>query len=130
MKILIVDDTPSMRIVLMHMLDSLGHCENDEAGSGALALKMLHAKHYDLLITDLHMPNINGQQLLKKVRNDKSLSDLPVLMVSCEDDKDVIMALIAQQVNGFMIKPFNLQILDKQLKLLNCNHQEAVINLD
>ncbi len=116
MKILVVDDMSSMRQVMMHMLTSLGHSKVDEANCGIQALKMLRLSSYDLLITDLHMPNLNGEQLLSKVRDDKSLQDLPVLMVSCEDDKAKIMALIEGEVTGFMKKPFNINTLKKQLR--------------
>jgi len=116
MKILVVDDMSSMRQVMMHMLTSLGHSNVDEANSGIQALKMLRLNSYDLLITDLQMPNLNGEQLLSKVRDDKSLQDLPVLMVSCEDDKAKIMALIEGEVTGFMKKPFNINTLKKQLR--------------
>lgn len=116
MKILVVDDMPSMRQVMVHMLTSLGHNDTDEASCGIQALKMLRLSNYDLLITDLHMPNLNGEQLLSKVRNDKKLRDLPVLMVSCEDDKVKIMNLIAGDVTGFMMKPFNISTLKKQLR--------------
>jgi len=115
MKILVVDDMPSMRQVMVHMLTSLGHNDTDEASSGIQALKMLRQGDYDLLITDLHMPNLNGEQLLSKVRADNKLHELPVLMVSCEDDKTKIMGLIAGDVTGFMVKPFNLNTLKKQL---------------
>jgi len=116
MKILVVDDMSSMRQVMVHMLTSLGHNDTDEASSGIEALKMLRLSNYDLLITDLHMPNLNGEQLLSKVRYDKRLQDLPVLMVSCEDDKTKIMGLIAGEVTGFMKKPFNINTLKKQLR--------------
>lgn len=119
MKILVVDDMSSMRHVMMHMLASLGHNDTDEASSGIQALKMLRLNNYDLLITDLHMPNLNGEQLLNKVRDDKRLQDLPVLMVSCEDDKAKIMGLIAGEVTGFMKKPFNINTLKKQLSWIH-----------
>jgi len=125
MKILVVDDMPSMRHVMMHMLKSLGHSDTDEASGGLEALKMLRLKSYDLLITDLHMPNLNGEQLLDKVRHDKGLHKLPVLMVSCEDDRAKIMGLIAGQVTGFMMKPFNIETLKKQLRLVNSRRQVA-----
>lgn|GEM_PF-459707 len=115
MKILVVDDMSSMRAVMLHMLVSLGHHQNDEAENGIQALKMLHGQDYDLLITDLHMPNLDGQQLLEKIRHDKKLHNLPVLMVSCEDDKERILSLISGKVTGFMMKPFNLNTLKKQL---------------
>jgi len=49
---------------------------------------MLMSGKYDLLISDFHIPKLNGKQLLEKVRNEKSLEDLPVLMVSCEREKE------------------------------------------
>ncbi len=126
MKILVVDDMSSMRGVMLQMLASLGHSETDEASNGLQALKLLRQNEYDLLITDLHMPNLDGQQLLEKVRHDKKLHDLPVLMVSCEDDKKIVKDLIAGQVTGFMVKPFNLNTLKKQLQWIYAeNHALA-----
>jgi len=127
MKILVVDDMPSMRRVMLHMLASLGYNHNDEAKNGIEALKMLHLNEYDLLITDLHMPNLNGQQLLHKVRHDKKLNNLPVLMVSCEDDKEKILSLVAGQVTAFMIKPFNIKTLKKQLDWIH-QQSKAIVN--
>jgi two-component system, chemotaxis family, chemotaxis protein CheY len=115
MKILVVDDMPSMRQVILHMLRGLGHSSLDEATNGVEALKKLRAQNYDLLITDLHMPNLDGKQLLEKVRSDKRLADLPVLMVSCEDDKKQITELIKAKVTGFIVKPFNTDILRKHI---------------
>ena len=125
MKILVVDDMPSMRQVMMHMLTSLGYNNPDEASCGIQALKMLRLNDYDLLITDLHMPNLNGEQLLSKVRGDKKLCNLPVLMVSSEDDKTKIMNLIAGKVIGFMVKPFDLNTLKKQLYRIRDNTKSA-----
>jgi len=119
MKILVVDDMASMRSVMLHMLASLGHNNNDEAENGLQALKMLRQNDYDLLITDLHMPNLDGKQLLTKIRQDKRLQNLPVLMVSCEDDRKIVLSLIAEQVTGFMVKPFDSTTLKKQLQWIN-----------
>jgi two-component system chemotaxis response regulator CheY len=125
MKILVVDDMSSMRQVMLHMLTSLGHHDTDEASSGIQALKMLRISDYDLLITDLHMPNLDGEQLLGKIRVDTRLQNLPVLMVSSEDDKEKIMRLIASDVTGFMVKPFNLNTLKKQLHWITPNSRIA-----
>lgn len=125
MKILVVDDMPSMRNVMMHMLASLGYNDVNEAGNGLQALAKLRLENYDLLITDLHMPNLDGEQLLKKIRNDEFLQNLPVLMMSCEDDKSKIMSLINGDVTGFMMKPFNVKTLKKQLEWVNPKAQVA-----
>ncbi len=115
MKVLVVDDMRTMRRVMMQMLRSLGHSNLDEAENGVEALKKLRSQDYDLLITDLHMPNLDGRQLLEKVRHDEKLANLPVLMVSCEDDKKQIKDLIAAQVTDFIVKPFNINVLRKHL---------------
>lgn len=128
MKILVVDDMLSMRQVMMHMLRDLGFYQLDEATNGVEALKKLRTQEYDLLITDLHMPNLDGRQLLEKVRTDKVLADLPVLMVTCEDDKKQVTDLIASKVTGFIIKPFNSSTLQKHLDWIKKNHH--VIQLD
>lgn len=127
MRILVVDDMSSMRSIMLHMLKSLGHIDNDEAVNGIQALKMLRSNHYDLLITDLHMPNLDGRQLLEKVRNDEKLHNLPVLMVTCEDDRKVVMSLIAKQVTGFMVKPFNLSALKKQLDWIDVDNKYEIV---
>ncbi|MBL4941444.1 MAG: response regulator [Colwellia sp.] len=115
MKILVVDDMLSMRKVMMKMLRSLGHNNLDEATNGLEALQKLRTQDFDLLITDLHMPNLDGKQLLEKVRHDNKLADLPVLMVSCEDNKTKITELVAAKVTGFIVKPFNTHILRQHI---------------
>lgn len=116
MKILIVDDTMSMRHIIRHMLENLGYGKCDEATDGALAFKMLKAKSYDLLITDFYMPKINGIQLLKRVREDDSLKELPVLMVTGEDSREQIKLIIEAKVTAYLKKPFNSLTLKKQLE--------------
>lgn len=65
------------------------------------------------------MPNLNGKQLLEKIRGDDRLANLPVLMVSCEDDKKQITDLISAKVTGFIVKPFNADTLRKHLEWIN-----------
>jgi len=116
MKILVVDDTMSMRHIIKHMLEELGYEKCDEATDGAMAYKMLQAKSYDLLITDFYMPKINGIQLLERIRADETLSMLPVLMVTCEDSREQIKLIIQAKVTAYLKKPFNLLSLKKQLE--------------
>lgn len=115
MKILVVDDMASMRNVMVHMLKSIGNFQTDEAACGKEAIRLLNDNKYDLLITDYHMPNINGVQLLKYVRNKEAHAKLPVLMVTCEDQRKEIKTIIEAKVSGFIVKPFNANTLIKQL---------------
>jgi len=115
MKILVVDDMTSIRHVMLHMLKSIGYDQNDEAVNGQQALQLPRRNKYDLLITDYHMPKINGIQLLKRIRSEKALANLPVLMITCEDQKTEVQSILAAKVNGFIIKPFTTNTLSKQL---------------
>lgn len=116
MKILMVDDMISMRHVMLHMLRSLGHTDVDEAADGLQAFSLLNKNSYDLLITDYHMPKMDGRQLLKSIRSSEKLADLPVLMISCESEKRRVKAIISCDVTDFIIKPFNLQTLELKIK--------------
>ena len=115
MKILIVDDMTSMRHVIYHMLSDLGFTDVTEASNGLKALELLRAKKFELLITDYHMPKLDGVQLLKHIRKDNELKLLPVLMVTCEDQRAEVQAIIEAKVNGFIIKPFTTNTLQNQL---------------
>ncbi|PLT24472.1 response regulator [Pseudoalteromonas sp. MelDa3] len=115
MKILVVDDMPLMRHVLINMLRKLEYSNIVEATDGLQALVFLRNQHFDLVITDLHMPKMDGVSLLTNIRKDKELADIPVLMVTCEDSRDKVKQVIAAKVSGFIIKPFNMNVLSSQL---------------
>jgi len=118
MKVLVVDDMAAMRHVMMNMLRHVGFEQLDEAVDGYQALGMLKNNQYDLVITDLNMPKMDGQQLLKSIRNDQALKDTPVIMVTCENDKQKVQQALLEKVSGFILKPFNLRTLEKQLSRL------------
>lgn len=115
MKILVVDDMPLMRHVLINMLRKLEYCNIVEATDRLQALALLRDQHFDLVITDLHMPKMDGVDLLTNIRKDRALADIPVLMVTCEDSTDKVKQVIAAKVSGFIIKPFNMNVLSSQL---------------
>ncbi|XQF91345.1 response regulator (plasmid) [Pseudoalteromonas espejiana] len=115
MKILVVDDMPLMRHVLINMLRQLDYKNVVEATDGLQALKLLRGQHFDLVITDLHMPKMDGVNLLDNIRSDEALSQLPVVMVTCEDSSDAVKQVIKAKVSGFIVKPFNMNVLSAQL---------------
>jgi two-component system chemotaxis response regulator CheY len=126
MRILVVDDMVSMRHVMMHMLRSLGHTDINEAADGLQALNLLNKAPYDLVITDYHMPKIDGLQLLKSIRGNKKIADLPVLMISCEDEKKHIQSIIACNVNDFIVKPFSLKTLEQKIEQIEQSLNPAI----
>ena len=118
MRILVVDDMPLMRHVLINMLRQLDYKDIVEATDGLQALTILQNQLIDLVITDLHMPKMDGLNLLDAIRNDTEHAQLPVLMVTCEDNSETVKKIINAKVSGFIIKPFCMNVLSAQLTRL------------
>lgn len=87
MKILIVDDFSTMRRIIKNLLRDLGFNNTQEADDGNTGLPMLQTGNFDFLVTDWNMPGMTGIELLKAVREDPKLQNLPVLMVTAEAKK-------------------------------------------
>ena len=90
MNILIVDDFSTMRRIVKNLLHDLGFSNTTEADDGQTALPMLQSGKFDFLVTDWNMPGMDGLTLLKKVREDDALKDMPVLMVTAEAKREQI----------------------------------------
>ena len=116
MKILIVDDFPTMRRIIKNLLHDLGLDNVDEADDGSTAFPMLQTGEFDYLITDWNMPNMTGIDLLKAVRQDPKLASLPVLMVTAEAKREQIVEAAQAGINGYIIKPFTAQTLQEKLQ--------------
>ena len=115
MRILVVDDMDSMRHVIIRMLKSIGYDQVEEAVNGQQALNLLMSRQYDLLITDYHMPKLDGLRLLEHVRQNELIAKLPVLLVTCEDKRSEVESFIRAGVSGIMFKPFTANTLIKQI---------------
>lgn len=115
MKILIVDDFSTMRRIIKNLLRELGFNNTEEADDGLTALPMLKSSSFDLLVTDWNMPGMQGIDLLKEVRADEKLSEIPVLMVTAEQKKEQIIEAAQAGVNGYIVKPFTAAILQEKL---------------
>jgi two-component system chemotaxis response regulator CheY len=114
--ILIVEDSATTRSLIRAVIDELGDFETVEASSGFEALKILPAQHYDLIVTDINMPDINGLELISFVRSNPRYDHLPVIIVSTErseEDKKRGMALGAA---GYIAKPFKSSELQEIIK--------------
>lgn len=115
MKILVVDDFSTMRRIIRNLLRETGDHEIDEAEDGVQALRKIRAKTYDFVVTDWNMPNMSGFDLLKAMRADNALKNIPVLMVTAEAKRDQIVAAAQAGVNGYIIKPFNGKQLEEKM---------------
>ncbi len=115
MKILMVDDMASMRSVICHILSELGYSGTEQAKDGVEALRKLRNATFDFVISDWNMPNMNGQELLENIRNDDGLKHIPVLMVTAETERSVVINAAKKGVNAYIVKPFTPQQLQEKI---------------
>jgi two-component system chemotaxis response regulator CheY len=115
MRILVVDDFPTMRRIVRSLLKELGFTNVEEAEDGQDALNKLKQGGFEFVVSDWNMPNLDGLEMLKQIRGDDSLKDLPVLMVTAEAKKENIIAAAQAGANGYVVKPFTAATLDEKL---------------
>jgi two-component system chemotaxis response regulator CheY len=115
MKILIVDDFSTMRRIVRNLLKQLSFNNVDEAEDGDVALEKIKSGSYDFVITDWNMPNMNGLELLKAIRSDDALKDLPVLLITAEAEKENVILAAQAGVNDYIVKPFTGDVLQQKI---------------
>lgn len=111
MRILIVDDFATMRRIVRNILKQLGYTNVEDADDGTSALALLKSEKFDFVITDWNMPKMTGLDLLKSIRSDPNLKNIPVLMVTAEALQENIVAAAKAGVNDYVVKPFDAQTL-------------------
>lgn len=117
MKLLVVDDSSTMRRIIKNTLSRLGHNDILEAEHGIEAWELLtHNEDVKVLITDWNMPEMNGLELVKKVRSDKKYEDMPIIMVTTEGGKAEVITALKAGVNNYIVKPFTPQVLKEKLE--------------
>ncbi len=113
MKILLVDDSRTIRNIQKNTLKTLGHEDVMEAGDGIEALACLEKDRPDLMLVDWNMPNMDGITLVRKVREqDKAL---PMIMVTTEAEKSRVLEAVQAGVNNYVVKPFNAETLAEKI---------------
>ena len=118
MRVLVVDDSSTMRRIIVNSLRKLGYEDTFEAGDGREALKCLGTSHADLIVTDWSMPEMTGPQFVEALRAQPAHAKVPVLMVTTQAaQEDVIVALKAG-VNDYLIKPFTPDALKDKVQSL------------
>ena len=106
-RILIAEDSNTMRSMLVSTIDELEKFTIVEAASGFEALRLLPRERIDLIITDINMPDINGLELISYVRNNPNYQSIPLFIVSTESgDKDLEKGR-ALGANEYLVKPFD-----------------------
>ncbi len=106
--ILIVDDSRSMRRVIRKVLDlsgfQIGECL--EAGNGQEALDALENHWIDLVLSDIHMPVMDGFGFIRAVRSSSSWTDLPIIFITTESNEDLLREVMELGAKGYIRKPF------------------------
>lgn len=116
MKLLVVDDSSTMRRIIKNTLGRLGHKDILEGADGLQGWAELDANpDVDMLITDWNMPEMNGLELVIKVRADARFKDLPIIMVTTEGGKAEVITALKAGVNNYIVKPFTPQVLKEKL---------------
>src|SRR5260370_42663702 len=107
MNVLIVDDYKTMLRIIRNLLRQLGIENVDEATDGGTALAKLHESDYGLVISDLNMQPMTGLQLLKEVRADQKLKQIPFIMVTAESKTENVVAAKEAGVTTYTVRPLH-----------------------
>lgn len=115
LKILVVDDFPTMRRIIKNLLKDLGYENVDEAEDGVQGLEKLRNGAFEFVVSDWNMPNMDGLTMLQNIRADPNLANVPVLMVTAEAKKENIIAAAQAGASGYVVKPFTAATLEEKL---------------
>lgn len=114
-KILIADDVPVMRRLILHLLEQLELENVDMVANGVQALDMLREYKYDVVLSDWKMPVMDGLELLRAMKSDPALKDIPVILITAEDSEERILNAIEEGVNNYIVKPLSVKTLENKL---------------
>lgn len=118
-RILLVEDVKEDRTLIKYHLKKNGLENIVDADHGESALELLKENSFNLIIADRYMPEMDGLTLFKKIREDKTIADVPFLMITAEHNREKILETMKLGIRDYIIKPFDPEILvDKVKKLL------------
>ncbi len=109
--VLVVEDSKAIRSMMRVSLEEAGGFFVEEAGNGFEALKALPTRRFDLIITDINMPDINGLELISFVRSNPAYNDIPLIIVSTEKSDEDKKRGLALGASSYVIKPFSKEDL-------------------
>ncbi len=114
-RILIAEDNPNLRHVIVNIVKKIGYAQVLEAEDGEIAWQYIQRGGVDIVLTDWAMPGLDGMQLLKKIRTANTPTrDIPFLMITAADTKNAILSAGKEGVDAYIIKPFSVNtIMDK-----------------
>ena len=114
MKFLVVDDSATMRRILVNSLQRIGFAECVEAEDGSQALEKFDAS-IGFVVTDWNMPNMSGLDFARALRATPDGKSVPILMVTTRSVREDIVAAVEAGVNSYIVKPFTPQVLKEKI---------------
>jgi two-component system chemotaxis response regulator CheY len=114
MRVLLVDDSATMRTIIRRSLESLGFTGTIEAADGLQAIEQFKAGGIDLILTDWNMPGKTGIDVAREVRTMNKT--VPIIMVTTEAEKTRVLEAIQAGVSDYLVKPFTSEALQKKLE--------------
>ena len=119
-KLLVVDDSPTMRQFIVFALQRLSGVQIHEAGNGVAALKLLSTETFDLLLTDINMPMMDGLKLVGLIRSDEHYKKLPIIVITTEGSEITRERAIQAGANAYITKPLQTaRLIEVVRKLLD-----------
>jgi two-component system chemotaxis response regulator CheY len=115
-KILIVDDSITIRRIITNALKTVGFTDTIEASNGKEALEKLASSKVDFVITDWNMPEMNGLDLIKEIRANPVYSSMPILMITTRGTEHDVVEALQAKVNSYIMKPFTPQELKEKIE--------------
>ena len=116
MNILLVDDSQVARMLIQNVLSEHKHAGDFNffnAENGEFALDMLSHHKIDIMFLDWHMPVMDGKELINIIRENKKYVNMKIIIASAEDSKEKVLQMIQNKVNGYLIKPFEVEAIMK-----------------
>ena len=119
-RILVVDDMSTIREEVINCLTQIGYINLEQAVDGQDAWNKLKAatseeKPYKMIFSDINMPNCNGIDFLKITRKSDAYATTPIIMISTENEKDVILTCIQEGANNYILKPFDADTIREKI---------------
>lgn len=117
MRILVVDDSSTMRRIIINALNKVGFSEYVEAANGREGIEKLAANSVDLIITDWNMPEMTGVDFIRAVRANGATKQIPALMVTTNAAQEDIAQAMEAGVNNYLVKPFTPDAIKEKIQL-------------
>jgi len=114
----VVEDEKVSRTMTLEMLKKMGLNKIVASTNGQIALDKLKAQEADLIISDWHMPVMDGLELYKAVKKEETLKDIPFLMVTVEDSKEKVIEAMKLGIRDYIVKPLQKSSFEAKVKTL------------